>query len=393
MRKKKIAILGSTGSIGKSLISIIKKRENIKVELLTTNSNVKKIINQARQLKVKKIIITNLEQFKKAKKNYSKEFIIYNDFENLNKIFKKKLDYVMNSIVGISGLKPTLHIIKFTKKIAIANKESIICGWNLIQVQLNKYKTEVIPVDSEHFSIWALLDKFKINEKNKIKRSIKNIVITASGGPFLNTPLKDYKKIKIKDAVLHPTWKMGKKISIDSATLVNKFFEVIEAQRLFGVNIKDIDIKIHRQSYVHCIINFKNGLTKICAHKPNMIIPIENSLFPNHYLQNNNKIDYQVLNNLKFTKVDEKKFKIIKMLKKYPNYCSLYDTALVTINDELVSLFLKNKISFKQISYNLIKLLKKKEIQTLKNRKPKNYNEIRQINEYVRLKTIKQSIN
>ena len=391
--KKKIAILGSTGSIGKSLISIVKKRKNIKIELLTTNKNVRQIVKQGRNFNVKRIIITDHKKFIIAKEKYSKEFIIFNDFENLNKIFKKKLDYVMNSIVGISGLKPTLKIIKFTKKIAIANKESIICGWNLIQNQLKKYKTKVVPVDSEHFSLWALLDKFEIYDKNKIENSINNIVITASGGPLLNTPLKDFKKIKIKDAVSHPTWKMGKKISIDSATLVNKFFEVIEAQRLFNINIKDIDIKIHRQSYIHSIINFKNGLIKICAHKPDMIIPIENTLFSKTNLDNKNKINYEVLNNLELIDVDKKKFRIIKMLKNYPNYCSLYDTALVTINDELVRLFLENKISYNEITNNLIKILRKKEIQLLKKRKPKNFDEISQINEYVRLKTFKQSIN
>ncbi len=390
---KKIAILGSTGSIGKSLISIIKKNKNFKIELLSTNTNVREIIKQAKQLNVKKLIITNPRKYIEAKKKFSKKFIIYNDFENLNKLFKKKLDYVMNSIVGISGLKPTLNIIKFTKKIAIANKESIICGWNLIQNKLKKYKTEIIPVDSEHFSLWALLDKFEINENSKIKNSIKNIVITASGGPFLNTALKDFNNIKIKDAVSHPTWKMGKKISIDSATLVNKLFEVIEAQRLFGIDIKNIDIKIHRQSYIHSIINFKNGLIKICAHKPVMTIPIGNTLVSKNNFINKNNIDYKVLNNLKLIDVDKKKFKVIKVLKKYPNHCSLFDTALVTINDELVNLFLKNKISFNEISDNLIKLLEKKEIQLLKKKIPKNFNEIRKINEYVRLKTFQQSIN
>ena len=389
----RIAILGSTGSIGKSLIAIVKKNKNFKIELLSTNTNVKEIVQQAKELNVKKIIITDPRKFNEAKKKFSKKFIIYNDFENLNKLFKTKLDYVMNSIVGISGLKPTLNIIKFTKKIAIANKESIICGWNLIQKKLNQYKTEIIPIDSEHFSLWALLDNYRINENDNIKNSIKNIVITASGGPFLNRALKDFNKIKIKHAVAHPTWKMGKKISVDSATLVNKLFEVIEAQRLFGIDIKNIDNKIHRQSYIHGIVNFKNGLIKICAHKPIMTIPIENSLMSKINLTNRNNVDYKILNNLKLTDVDKKKFKVINILKKYPNHCSLFDTALVTINDELVNLFLKNRISFNEISDNLIKLLEKKEIQLLKKRIPKNFNEIYRINELVRLKTIKQCIN
>ena len=147
----------------------------------------------------------------KSKKKY-KQLNIYQNFECLNKIFKeKKIDYVMNSIVGLSGLKPTLDIIKFTNQIAIANKESIICGWNLIQYELKKNNTNIIPVDSEHFSIWSLLNNYKIGDDSKVANEIKNVVITASGGPFLNTSLKKFNKIRVKDAINHPTWKMGKK--------------------------------------------------------------------------------------------------------------------------------------------------------------------------------------
>ena len=386
--KTKIAVLGSTGSIGQSLLKIISKdKQKFKIILLTADKNFKIILNQARKFDVRNIIITDKKYYHLAKlKNKNKKIKIFNNFENLQKIFPKKIDYVMSSIVGLEGLIPTFKIIKFTKKIAIANKESIICGWNLIQKKLKKYKTEIIPVDSEHFSLWALLDKFEINENSKIKNSIKNIVITASGGPFLNTALKDFNNIKIKEAVSHPTWKMGKKISIDSATLVNKLFEVIEAQRLFGIDIKNIDIKIHRQSYIHSIINFKNGLIKICAHKPVMTIPIGNTLMSKNNFINKNNIDYKVLNNLKLIDVDKKKFKVIKVLKKYPNHCSLFDTALVTINDELVSLFLRKKISYLSISQKLINFLNLKEFRIYKNKIPKNINEINKLNSYVRLK-------
>ena len=390
--KKKIAILGSTGSIGKSLISVINKNKNVKIELLSSNKNSSQLIKQAKKFNVKNLIITDPIEFINIKKRHSKNYKIYNNFNNLDKIFKKKIDYTMNSIVGFSGLEPTLKIIKYTKKIAIANKESIICGWNLIQNELKKNKTQIIPVDSEHFSIWSLLNNYKIEKKINIENSIDNIVITASGGPFLNTPLKDFKKIKIKNAIKHPTWKMGKKISIDSATLVNKLFEVIETQRLFGVKINKILIKIHKQSYIHSIIRFKNGLIKICAHDPDMVIPIYNSLnFDKNFTFKNN-INFDILNNLKFTDVDKKKFSVINILKNYPNHCTLLDTALVTINDELVNLFLNNKINFTDISNKLIKMLNIKEIKRLKNLIPKNYDEIRKINDFVRLKTLKLCI-
>ena len=391
---QKIAILGSTGSIGKILLNIVKKNKKaFNIVLLTANKDHKTLYNQAKKYGVKNLIITNEISYKILKRKCKKTNInVYNNFNIFNKIFTKKADYIMNSIVGFAGLKPTLEIIKFTKQIAIANKESIICGWNLIKEKSILYKTRIIPIDSEHFSIWKLLNEFEINSPVDLNKSIQNLLITASGGPFRNTPLKNFKKIKINQAIKHPTWKMGKKISIDSATLVNKLFEVIEAQRLFDIDVKKIAIKIHPQSYIHSIIKFRDGLIKICAHKPDMSIPISNSLDKNFYYSTKDIINFKTLNNLKFTEVDKKKFPVIKILKKYPNYCTLFDTALVSINDELVNLFLDNKISFQDISKNLIKLLNLKSIKRLKKNVPKNYNEINEINDFVRLKTLKLSI-
>ena len=245
--KKKIAILGSTGSIGKILLNILKKNKNIfNIILLTANKDYKTLLTQAKKHGVKNLIITNDVSYKILKEKCKKTNInVYNNFNIFNKIFKKKVDYTMNSIVGFAGLKPTLEIIKYTKQIAIANKESIICGWNLIKKKSILNKTKIIPIDSEHFSIWSSLNEFDINNRANLNKSIQNIFITASGGPFRNTPLKKFKNIKVNQAIKHPTWKMGKKISIDSATLVNKLFEVIEAQRLFEIDINKISIKIH----------------------------------------------------------------------------------------------------------------------------------------------------
>ena len=177
--KKKIVILGSTSSIGKSLLSIIKKdKKNFKIELLTANTNYKDLINQAKQFDVKNLVITDTKSFEKSKKfNKGKKINIFKNFENLKFILPKKVDYVMSAISGIGGLLPTYKIIKHTKKIAIANKETIICGWDLINKELKKYKTNFIPVDSEHFSIWSLLQEHTSND-------IEKIYITASGGPF-----------------------------------------------------------------------------------------------------------------------------------------------------------------------------------------------------------------
>ena len=177
--KTKIAILGSTGSIGKTLLSIIKKdKNNFEVVLLSANKNEKKLLKQAKDFNVKNLIITNKNSYKKIKRNLENKINLYNSFDDIKKIFKnKKIDYIMCSITGIDGLYPTLKSIKYTKKIAIANKEAIICGWDLINNNLKKFKTEFIPIDSEHFSIW-----FGLNNISSI--NISKIYLTASGGPF-----------------------------------------------------------------------------------------------------------------------------------------------------------------------------------------------------------------
>ena len=273
--KKKIAILGSTGSIGKSTIKILKNdKKNFDIILLTTNNNYKEVLKQVRDFKVRNIIINNLKNYLILKKKLkNKKINIYNNFDLFNKKFNSKIDLTISAISGLEGLKPTLDIIQFSKKIAIANKESIICAWNLIQKKIEKYKSEFIPIDSEHFSIRELL--------NDNKNNIEEVIITASGGPFLNFPFKNFKKIKPKNAIKHPNWKMGSKISIDSATLMNKVFEVIEAQRIFNVDISKFKIYIHPKSYVHAVIKFNNGLTKILVHDTSMTIPIFNIIYDN----------------------------------------------------------------------------------------------------------------
>ena len=383
--KIKVAILGSTGSIGKTTIKILKKnKKNYDICLLSTNKNTKEILKQANYFNVKNLIITDKENFNKFKNEQNKKKLnIYNNFDELSKILKKKIDYTMSSISGLDGLEPTLKIIKHTKKIAIANKESIICGWNLINKEIIKNSTVFIPVDSEHFSIWSLLNK----EKND---HIDEVIITASGGPFLNYPIKKFNKITPSMAIKHPNWSMGKKISIDSATLMNKVFEIIEAQRIFDIKISKFKIMTHPDSYIHAIVKFKNGLIKLLAHETSMSIPIYNSLVSNHEKSNlkTKRIDFSILNNLNFKKVDTKKFPSIKILKNIKDYSTLYETAIVSANDQLVDLFLKKKIKFTDLSKHLIKILNDKQIILLKKKKPSNYEDIRLINEYVKLKII-----
>ena len=386
---KKIAIFGSTGSIGKSLINIIKKdKQNFKIELLTANKNYKELIKQTNFFNIKNIIITDKKSFiitKKILKN--RNINIYYNFNSLTKIFKNnKIDYTMSAISGFEGLKPTLDIIKFTKVIAIANKESIICGWNLIKKNLLKYKTKFIPVDSEHFSIWSLLDD---NKKNNFEK----IYITASGGPFNKLPLRKFKNISIKDALKHPNWSMGKKISIDSATMMNKVFEIIEAKKIFDLSYKQLEILIHPKSYLHAMVKFNNGLSKLLIHDTNMTIPIFNSI----YLDNNKKIkskkiDIKILNNLDLKKVDKIKFPVMKILKNINDKDSLFETIIVSANDKLVNLFLCGKIKFTDISNNLLKICNLPQFTKFKSKKPKNINDINNLVNYVSLKINTMSI-
>jgi len=386
--KKKIAILGSTGSIGKTLFNLIlREKKNFEFSLLTANKSHKILLKQAKALNVKNLIITNKKDYEilKQKTNNTK-IRVFNDFTQLDKIFKKKIDYVMSSISGIHGLEPTIKIIKFTKKIAIANKESIICGWNLIQSQLNKHKTEFIPVDSEHFSIWYGLKNYK-------SKDLENIFLTASGGPFYKTSLSKFKKIKVSDALKHPNWKMGKKISIDSATMINKVYEVIEARKLFDINYKKIKILTHPKSYVHAILKFNNGLTNVIVHDTTMKIPIFNTLFLNSDRKlETNKVDLDILNNLNLNNVNSKRFPMIKLLDFLPDNHSLYETVIVAANDKLVELFLNNKIKFTDIQKNLFKIIKKNEFQKFKKISPKNITDITNLNDYVRLKIDKNNI-
>jgi 1-deoxy-D-xylulose-5-phosphate reductoisomerase len=378
---KKIAIFGSTGSIGSSLLKIIKKdKKNFKIKLLTANKNYKKLIKQAKFFNVQNIIITDSNSFLSASKLLRNSKIkVFKNFDSLNKIFDihKKIDYSMCAISGFEGLKPTLDIIKFTKTIAIANKESIICGWNLIKKDLKKYKTYFIPVDSEHFSIWSLIDNSK-------DYNIEKIFITASGGPFRKLSLDKFEDIKVSDALKHPNWSMGKKISVDSATMMNKVFEIIEAKKIFDLKYDQLEITVHPQSYLHAIVKFNNGLTKLLIHDTNMEIPIFNSLYTgSNVLLKSKKLNFKHLNNLNLNKPDIKRFPLIKILSTLGQNHSLFETVIVSGNDKLVELFIKNKIKFIDISKILIKLVKIKEFSILKDKTPKNIKEIYSLSKYV----------
>ena len=368
--KKKIAILGSTGSIGSTVLQLINNND-FEISFLTADKNYKRLINQAKKYKVKNIIITNARSYQRALLiNKNKNIEIYNSFNCFNKIIKKKLDYVMASISGINGLKPTFDIIKYTKKIAIANKESLICAWPILLKELNKYKTKFIPVDSEHFSIWSEI-------KDIDPKRINKIYLTASGGPLLRYKKKSFRDVNLKTILNHPNWSMGKKISVDSATMMNKCFEIIEAKNIFNINYKKIGFIVHPSSYVHAIVVYNNGITKIIAHETTMKIPIFNTIYDDNKIYNGTKImNFNKLNNLNFEYAKTSKFPIISFLRKMPNKHSLFETLIISINDTIVKNFLLKKIQFNDISKLFIKLINRKEFVKYKKVYPSNIDQI-----------------
>ena len=385
--KKIISILGSTGSIGLSALKIVDKKKSIfEINLLSANKNYKSICTQIKKYKPKIFVITNAQIYQKIKIKFKKSKTnIFQDFRNIIKI--KKNNITISAISGIAGLQPTLKMMPFTKNLLIANKESIICGWDLIKLSAKKQKTKIIPVDSEHFSIFKLLENHKLSE-------IKKIYITASGGPFLNYNLKKMKNIEPKQALKHPRWKMGKKISVDSSTLMNKILELIEAQKLFNIPIDKLEIIIHPQSLVHAIIELKNGLVKFIYHETSMIIPLANAMF-NGSLDINNfykKKNNTKMKDLTFLKVNRKLFPVIKIkdrVNEYPSTSIIINSS----NEILVDHFLQKKIPFLSINKIIKTILNDRNYIKYAIRRPKNINQVNEIDFWAKNKTLEKIKN
>ena len=378
--KKKISILGSTGSIGLTTLKILDIRKKyFKPYLFSADKNFRLICYQIKKYKPNIFLINNQKVFEKVKKKFKNDKIKI--IQNIEiKYLKRVSDITVVAIPGIEGLLPTMLMIKKSKKMLLANKESIICGWSLIKKNANKSKTNIIPVDSEHFSILKLLENHNQNE-------IKKIYLTASGGPFLNFKQPKLKKVKPKDALKHPKWRMGKKISVDSATLMNKILELIEAQKLFNIPMNKLDIVIHPESLVHAILELKNGLIKFIYHETSMIIPLANAIFNNkvdikNYIKSERKIA-----NLNFKKIDKKIFPIIdikKRINEYPSTPIIINAA----NEVLVDQFLRKNIQFLTISFILKKILRDSNYKNYAVKQPNTIKKIHEINNWAKKKTL-----
>ncbi len=354
--RKKILLLGSTGSIGRSSLNIIRNyKSKLEIVALSTNKNIRLII------KHKKVLHYGL----------NKNIRIFNNISDFLKNNKKKFDVTIVGISGFDGLEPTLQVIPYSKNLSSANKESIICGWKFINNKLKKYKSNFIPLDSEHFSIWSLV-------RNSNHEMISKIYLTASGGPFLNKSKNKIRNARISDVIKHPNWNMGHKISVDSATLMNKLFELIEASKIFNLPINKFDIVIHPKSYVHALVNFKNGLSKILIHDTQMEIPIFNSIFYKTSVtyKRNKDINFKNLNGENFIKPSVSNFPLLKLIKEYKRNNSYYEIILVTVNDYFVKKFLNGNINFQKMQIKLLKKLKDPYLSKYYNKYPKKINDI-----------------
>ena len=380
--KKFISILGSTGSVGLNTLKIInRKKKYLKPYLFSSNKNYNLICHQIKKYKPIIFLINDEKVFKKVKKKFIRSRTkIINNLQTSD--LKKISDITVLAISGIAGLSPTLLMIKKSKKILIANKESIICGWNLILKNLILYKTKFIPIDSEHFSIFQILENSKFDQ-------IEKVYLTASGGPFLGFKKKQLRNIKPKHALSHPKWSMGKKISVDSSTLMNKVLEYIEAQKLFNLPKEKLDILIHPESLVHAIVKFKNGLSKFIYHETSMQIPIANAIFDykinmNIFIKNDNTIK-----NLSFKTPDSNNYPIIKILKRANEHPS---TSIIinASNEVLVDHFLRKKVPFLSIPIIIKEILGDRNYKKYAIRKPKNLKQIYEINSWAKTKTLEK---
>ena len=340
MKKINLVIYGATGSIGKSVLSIVRNnREKFKVQGITCNKKLMSLIKIAKEFDVKKIGFNS-----KIKKDI-KELNEFNIYENMNifsKIIDSKTDIIIFAISGLAGLDLIIELIKSGKKIGIANKECIISVGESLLKTAKGHSTEIVPLDSEHNSIFHLL--------NKEHGTFKSITITASGGPFYKLPQKSFKNITLRQALSHPIWKMGRKISIDSATMANKALEVIEAKYIFGLNDNQIEAIIHPQAIIHAMVNYKNGITTALLNKPDMRIPISSLFFKfNPYSEKNKIFNILEYSKLEFMEIDPIRFPAIKLGKEVMKMGGLAPNAFNYLNEILVNHFIDGSIKFENI--------------------------------------------
>lgn len=355
---KSIAILGATGSIGLNCLKVLDEyRDSFSLDLISAHKNHQAIIDIIKKYKPKITIITDYESYKIVRSSVSGNVLF--GMDELLSSLSCKFDLVFSAIAGMEGLLPTIEAIRSGSNIALANKESIVSAGKLMLIEADKSKSKIIPIDSEHNAIFQVLDNNNLDK-------IESIILTASGGPFYKLNKEQTKEVNLSDAIVHPNWKMGKKITIDSATMMNKGFELIEAGYLFGLPEDKIKTIIHPESIIHGIVNYADGSSLAALSFPDMKIPISYAFsYPKRLSINHKRLNLIEIGSLNFLELNEERFKTVKFARqvlKMDNFSSLI---LNIANDLAVDLFLEGRIKFFEIEEFIEIALNKIEIKTI----------------------------
>ena len=345
MKKKQIAILGSTGSIGTQALKVIEEHPDLyEAYALTANNQVELLAEQARKFMPAAVVIANEAKYLQLKEMLADLPIqVYAGADALCEIVEAKpIDVVLASMVGYAGLRPTMNAIRAGKAIALANKETLVVAGELINALAQQYKTPILPVDSEHSAIFQCLEP---------NNALEKVILTASGGPFRKFTMEQLQHVTKEQALKHPNWEMGAKITIDSATMMNKGFEVIEAKWLFGVRPDQIEVVVHPQSIIHSMVQYEDGAVKAQLGMPDMRLPIQYAFsYPQRIKASSDRLDFSKMTELTFEQPDTNRFRCLALayeaLNKGGNMACIVNAA----NEVVVSAFLKDRIPFLRMS-------------------------------------------
>ncbi len=356
--KKILTILGSTGSIGVNALNVVRSLESkFQVRYLAAGTQWEKLAQQALEFRVKAVAIVDENLKEELKNAVGKEIEVLTGREGVAELAgRDDADILLNGIVGSAGLEPTVRAAEAGRIIALSNKESLVMGGLLINRIMERTGAQLYPVDSEHSAIWQCLTGEKME-------SVKKLILTASGGPFRTKPINEFENISVKEALAHPNWKMGKKVTIDSATLMNKGLEVIEAYWLFNIPHERIDIVIHPQSIIHSMVEFKDGSIKAQLGLPDMKLPIQYALtYPEREDVAWEQTDMREVKTLTFEEPDFKRFPCPALAFKALEMGGSAPAVLNVANESAVNLFLEEKIKFTDIAIAIDKVLQSVEI-------------------------------
>lgn len=345
--ERNIAVLGSTGSIGTQTLEIARMYKGIRIKTMSANSNIKLLEMQAREFNPDKVCVAEEDKAADLKLRLADTDIkVLSGKDGLiEAACDNDADIVVTAVVGISGLEPTIAAIKAGKKIALANKETLVTGGHIVTRLVKEYNSMLLPVDSEHSAIFQSLQG--MSDEKEIKR----IILTASGGPFYGKKRAELTEITPKQALNHPNWDMGAKVTVDSSTLVNKGLEVIEAKWLFGVDVDRIKVLVHRQSVVHSMVEFTDNAVIAQLGAPDMRLPIQYALsYPKRFYMENNELDFMKYNSLTFDEPDTEAFPALDLAYKAGKDGGSLPVVFNSADEEAVKLFLDGKISYLEIS-------------------------------------------